>query len=54
MEKNCEKVQQLAIAGVPAQCFEHLYNLETALERGTVFKALDLPFTAYRGYGCGR
>lgn len=54
MEKNCERMQQLAIASVPMQCFEHLYNLETALERGTVFKVLDLPFTAYRGYGCGR
>ena len=55
MEKICENAQlQLAIASVPMQCFEHLYNVETALERGTIFKALDLPFTAYRGYNCGR
>lgn len=55
MEKNCEKAQmQLAIASVPIQCYEHLYNIETALERGTIFKALDMPFCAYRGYNCGR
>ncbi len=55
MEKNCEMAQMnLAIANVPIQCFEHLYDVETALDRGTIFKALDLPFAAYRGYNCGR
>lgn len=55
MEKKCCDMQmQLAIASVPMQCYEHLYNIETALDRGTIFKALDMPFMAYRGYNCGR
>ncbi|MBQ8263574.1 MAG: spore coat associated protein CotJA [Clostridia bacterium] len=44
MEKEyCEKLP-LAIATVPMQKFEHLYCLEDALEKGTVFADLDLPF----------
>lgn len=55
MEKNCGNCHMnLAIANVPMQCFEHIYNVETALERGTVFRALDMPFMAYRGYNGGR
>lgn len=55
MEKNCCNTQMhLAIANVPMQCFEHIYNVETALDRGTMFRALDMPFSAYRGYNCGR
>lgn len=34
----------LAIASVPMQKFEQLYPLDTALDRGTMFRALDLPF----------
>lgn len=34
----------LAMAYVPYQPFEHLYDGETALEKGTFFKALDMPF----------
>lgn len=33
----------LAMAYVPAQRFDNLYEPETGFERGTVFKGLDLP-----------
>ena len=36
----------LAMAYVPWQKFENLYDPDTALARGTVFPALDLPFCA--------
>ena len=36
--------QQLAIASVPMQRFEKLYDLKTALYKGTIFAALSLPF----------
>lgn len=55
MEKSYDNCRMnLAIANVPIQCFEHLYHIDTAFERGTLFKALDLPFMAYRGYNNGR
>lgn len=34
----------LAMAYVPYQRFERLYDGEKALERGTLFEELDLPF----------
>ena len=34
----------LAMAYVPYQRFENLYDEDKALERGTLFKDLDLPF----------
>ncbi len=34
----------LAMMYVPYQRFEKLYNDERALERGTLFETLDLPF----------
>lgn len=34
----------LAIASVPMQRFEHLYPLDAALDNGTMFQALHLPF----------
>ena len=34
----------LAMAYVPFQRFENLYNDEKALDRGTLFAELDLPF----------
>ncbi len=44
MEKEyCEKLP-LAIASVPMQVFENLYCPEVALEKGTMFADLDLPF----------
>ena len=38
----------LAMSYVPWQTWGPLYDEETALERGTAFPALDLPFTARR------
>lgn len=34
----------LAMAYVPMQRFEKIYDDDRALERGTIFEALDLPF----------
>ncbi len=34
----------LASVYAPIQVFRNLYDLDTALSRGTVFKELDLPF----------
>ncbi len=34
----------LAMAYVPYQRFEKLYDNQKALERGTLFEALDMPF----------
>jgi len=44
----CEKLP-LAIASLPMQEFEGLYTPEDALERGTMFAALDLPFEGKEG-----
>ena len=40
----------LAMAYVPYQPFENLYDGDTALERGTLFKALDMPFMGGKDY----
>jgi hypothetical protein len=42
----------LAMAYVPFQRFENLYDAEKALQRGTLYKDLDLPF--YGGKGGAR
>ena len=34
----------LAMVYAPIQCFKDVYDLDTALMQGTVFKELDLPF----------
>lgn len=34
----------LAMASVPTQKWGEIYDSETALKRGTIFKELDLPF----------
>lgn len=39
----------LAMAYVPYQTFTNLYDDETAFNRGTIFKALDLPFLGGKG-----
>ena len=49
----------LAIVYAPCQVFEELYDLQTALKQGTLFKELDLPFEgagtgACKGKGCCR
>ena len=37
----------VAMAYVPVQTWQSVYDGETALERGTLFPCLDLPFLAY-------
>lgn len=44
MEKTYCEALPLAIATVPMQSFEKLYPPETALEKGTMFHELWLPF----------
>lgn len=46
----------LAMAYVPVQEWEMLYDEETALKRGTLFEALDLPWypAACRDSSCGK
>ena len=39
----------LAMAYVPWQRFEKTYDLNEALEIGTIFPELDLPFLGYKG-----
>lgn len=39
----------LAMAYVPIQKWEDTYSLETALQRGTIFPSLDLPFMGRGG-----
>lgn len=43
----------LASVYAPLQSFDDLYDTETALREGTVFKELDLPFTGERRVGKG-
>lgn len=45
----------LAMAYVPMQPFQNLYDMEKALQRGTLFSELDFPFEigfCARGCGC--
>jgi hypothetical protein len=45
----------LASVYAPIQEFEQLYDLDTALKRGTVFEKLDLPFmgeSVHKGGNC--
>lgn len=45
----------LASVYAPTQVFRNLYDRETALHRGTIFKELDLPFmgmTVTKGGSC--
>lgn len=44
----------LAMTYVPYQRFEGLYDEDTALDRGTLFKALDLPFYGGKDVQNGR
>lgn len=43
----------LAIATVPMQSFQRLYDAQTALSKGTVFRELDLPFGGSEVNRCG-
>ncbi|MBQ7339056.1 MAG: spore coat associated protein CotJA [Clostridia bacterium] len=39
----------LAALYLPVQEFDDIYDEETALQRGTLFRALDLPFRGGKG-----
>ncbi len=39
------------IAYVPYSKFENIYPIDKALERGTMFKVLDIPFSTYANIG---
>ena len=43
----------LAMVYVPDQCWQELYDLQTALVAGTLFKELDKPLGSGKG-GCSR
>ena len=40
-----------AIAYVPYSKFDDLYPVSKALDRGTLFKVLDIPFSTYANIG---
>ena len=44
---SCVDKYPLAMAYVPMQEFVALYDCETGFDKGTIFSALDFPFTAY-------
>lgn len=39
---------RLAAVYVPYQKFTNLYDTQTALKKGTIFKDLDIPFETYK------
>lgn len=43
----------LAMAYVPMQYFKSVYNLDEALQQGTIFPELNKPFMGWNG-GCHR
>ena len=43
-EENGIEGRSLAMVYAPVQCFHELYDMQTGLNRGTVFRELDLPF----------
>ncbi len=48
MDKNVQNGElSLAMAYVPNQKFRDIYDMETALMKGTIFKELDKPFLGY-------
>ena len=53
-DKDCSpqpnmQPMELAMAYVPWQCWVETYDLEKALDVGTIFPNLDLPFLGYKG-----
>ncbi len=62
MYKDCESKKEwgldgypLAMVYAPIQEFESLFDMQTALSKGTVFEGLDLPFlgeSVYKGGAC--
>lgn len=47
---SCVDDYPLAMAYMPMQKFEKLYDVDYALDRGTLFKELDKPFTGRKFY----
>lgn len=47
--QDCLLSMPLAMAYVRWQPWEEPYGTDKALDRGTIFAGLDLPFTAYKG-----
>ena len=45
---TCRGYESLAMVYSPVQAFGELYDVKTALCRGTIFKELEKPFLAYR------
>lgn len=43
-QSTCPLYPSLAIAYVPDQVWQKLYNTETGFQRGTIFEELDKPF----------
>ncbi len=52
--KMCLDELPLAMSYVPMQRWEDLYELSMALERGTLFAKLDLPFIGKEAVKNGR
>ena len=56
-ERKCWGLEGYPLASVfsPLQSFDKLFDMDTALHRGTVFAELDLPFmgeSVYKGGNC--
>ena len=47
-ESGCDELLALAIATVPMQCWRLTYSPEKALQAGTMFAELNLPFKGGR------
>ena len=48
------KKYPLAMVYAPLQAFENIYDTEKALEAGTLFEELDLPFEGESVYNSGK
>lgn len=44
-EETMPKNLSLAMVYIPYQPFENLFDIDTALDRGTLFKSLFMPFS---------
>lgn len=49
INSGCIENLPLAMAYVPMQSWKTVYNNDVALNRGTLFPELDLPFTGHGG-----
>ncbi len=51
---DCMSTQALAMAYVPYQPWENIYDSDIALSRGTIFQGLDKPFLGWEAIPRGR